>query len=106
MRAEHLLPTETNLLYVLLDAAEAAGALTPEQRARWLEHQEHFNTATARERGPQLYALLGEVCGEGSHAEAWIQKRWQGLRAQVEARHTPSEPAVVRRRRRTEGDRR
>ena len=81
---------------------ELAGplALTPDQRARWLEHQVHFNTATARERGPELYTLLGEVCGEGSHVEAWIQKRWQGLRVLVEARHAAPEPNVVRRRRR------
>jgi hypothetical protein len=101
MSPDQLLPNETNLLYVLLDAVEAAGALTPEQRARWMEYQVHFNTENARQHGPELYALLAEVCGEGSHAEPWIKRRWSGLRAQVEARLSTVEPAVIRRRRRS-----
>lgn len=99
MRPDHLLPEETNLLYVLLDAADGTGALTTGQRARWLECQEHFNTENARRYGPELYELLDELSRGGGLGEVWIQKRWLGLRAQVEARLAQADPAVIRRRR-------
>jgi len=81
---EPLSEEDIRLIFTLLDAADANGSLSREQRERWRDLKDRFGTRAPAEDGLALYDLLAEHCDSDPNREGWIQARWQALRARRE----------------------
>lgn len=90
---------EGRILFALMDAAEAAGALAGFPfREQWREISRAVENTTSYEKSaPKLYDLMLALYASGILADTWIEKRFLSVRARIEdAPRFSSPPFPVR----------